>query len=209
MQVTAQMVKELRERTSAPMMDCKTALTETQGDIEKAIDFLRKKGMASAAKKAGRATAEGAVVSYIHAGGKIGVLLELNCETDFVARTDDFQTLARDLALHIAAAEPRFVGREEVTPEVLERERAIYKDQATASGKPANVVERIVEGKMEKFYGEAVLLEQPFVKDPDVKIGDLVAQCIGKLGENIRVRRFSRFKLGEGVAAAAPEPEAG
>ena len=205
MQVTAQMVKELRERTGAPMMDCKTALTETQGEIEKAIDFLRKKGMASAAKKAGRATAEGAVVSYIHAGGKIGVLLEVNCETDFVARTDDFQALTRDLALHIAAAEPRFVGREEVTPEVLERERAIYRDQAAASGKPANVVEKIVEGKMEKFYSESVLLEQPFVKDPDVKVSDLVAQCIGKLGENIRVRRFSRFKLGEGLAAASAE----
>ena len=203
MQVTAQMVKELRERTGAPMMDCKNALTEAQGDIEKAIDVLRKKGMASAAKKAGRTTAEGAVVSYIHAGGKIGVLVEVNCETDFVARTDDFQALAKDLALHIAAAEPRFVGREEVTPEVLDRERAIYRDQAAASGKPANVVERIVEGKMEKFYGEAVLMEQAFVKDPDLKISDLIAQKIGKLGENIRVGRFARFKLGESAAKPA------
>jgi elongation factor Ts len=180
-------------------MDCKAALTEAQGDMEKAIDVLRKKGMASAAKKAGRVTAEGAVGSYIHAGGKIGVLVEVNCETDFVARTDGFQELLRDVAMHIAAAEPRFVSRDEVTADVLEREREIYREQAAASGKPANVVERIVEGKMEKFYSEHVLLEQPFVKNPDLTVGQLVTERIGKLGENIQVRRFVRYKLGEGI----------
>jgi elongation factor Ts len=202
MQITAQMVKELRDRTGAPMMDCKAALTDSQGDMEKAIDFLRKKGMAAAAKKAGRATAEGIVGSYIHAGGKIGVLVEINCETDFVARTDDFQELVKDVAMHIAAADPRFVERSEVTPEVLERERDIYREQALASGKPANVVDRIVDGKMEKFYAEAVLLEQPFVKNPDITVGQLVAEKVGKLGENIRVSRFARFRLGEAAAGA-------
>ena len=199
MQVTAQMVKELRERTGAGMMDCKAALAETQGDMEKAVDFLRKKGLAAAAKKAGRVAAEGVVGSYIHAGGKIGVLVEVNCETDFVAKTEGFQDLVHDIAIHIAAAEPRFVRREEVTPEVLERERAIYREQAAASGKPANVVEKIVEGKMEKFYSEACLLEQPFVKNPDQTVGQLVTEAVAKIGENIQVRRFARFKLGEGI----------
>jgi elongation factor Ts len=199
MQITAQMVKELRERTGAGMMDCKWALGEAQGDMEKAIDLLRKKGLASAAKKAGRVTAEGAVGSYIHGGGKIGVLVEVNCETDFVARTDDFQELVKDLAMHIAAAEPRFVGREEVTPEVLEREREIFREQAAASGKPPQVVERIVLGKLEKYYSEFVLLEQPFVKNPDVTVGQLITEKIAKIGENIKVRRFARFRLGEGI----------
>ena len=199
MQVTAQMVKELRERTGAGMMDCKAALAETSGDMEKAIDLLRKKGMASAAKKAGRVAAEGAVGSYIHAGGKIGVLLEINCETDFVARTEEFQELVKDIAMHVAAADPRFVSREEVTPDVLERERAIFRDQAAATGKPANVIEKIVDGKVEKFYGEAVLLEQPFVKNPDQTVAQLVQEKVAKIGENIRVRRFARFKLGEGI----------
>ena len=199
MQVTAQMVKELRERTGAGMMDCKAALAETNGDMEKAIDLLRKKGMASAAKKAGRVAAEGAVGSYIHAGGKIGVLLEVNCETDFVARTEEFQELVKDIAMHVAAADPRFVAREEVTAEVLERERAIFREQAAATGKPANVIEKIVDGKVEKFYGETVLLEQPFVKNPDQTVAQLVQEKIGKIGENIRVRRFARFKLGEGI----------
>ena len=203
MQVTAQMVKELRERTGAGMMDCKAALGETGGDVEKAIDFLRKKGMAAAVKKAGRTTSEGMVTSYIHAGGKIGVLLEVNCETDFVARTDAFQELVRDIAMHIAAADPRFVHRDEVTPAVLERERAIHAEQAAASGKPANVVQKIVDGKMEKFYSESVLLEQPFVKNTDLTVQQLVAETIGKIGENIQVRRFSRFKLGEGIEKAA------
>jgi elongation factor Ts len=198
MEITAQMVKDLRERTGAPMMDCKAALSEARGDVENAIDVLRTRGLAKAAKKAGRETSEGTVGHYIHAGGKIGVLVEVNCETDFVARTDDFQSLVRDIAMHIAAADPRFVRREEVTPEVLERERSIYREQALQSGKPAGVVDRIVDGKMEKFYAEAVLLEQPFVKDPDTTIAQLVASRVAKVGENIQVRRFARFKIGEG-----------
>ena len=197
MQITAQMVKELREQTGAPMMDCKLALSEVDGDQEKAVDVLRKKGLSAAAKKAGRATAEGLVTSYIHAGGRIGVLLEVNCETDFVARTDDFQDLVKDIAMHIAAADPRYVRREEVTDELLEAERRIYREQAIESGKPEQVIDRIVDGKMEKFFSEAVLLEQPFVKDPDQKVGDLVAAKVGKLGENIQVGRFARFKLGD------------
>jgi elongation factor Ts len=199
MEITAQMVKQLRERTGAPMMDCKAVLHEANGDIEAAVDLLRKKGLAAAAKKAGRITAEGTVASYIHAGGKIGVLVEVNCETDFVARTEPFQELVRDIALHIAAADPRFIVREEVTAGDLERERAIYREQALASGKPANVVDRIVDGKLEKYYSEFVLLEQPFVKDPDKSVGQLIAERVGKIGENIKVRRFARFKLGEGI----------
>ncbi|MCB1033190.1 MAG: translation elongation factor Ts [Acidobacteria bacterium] len=199
MKITAQMVKELRERTSAPMMDCKKMLEEAGGDMEKAIDLLRKKGLAAAAKKAGRVTAEGAVGSYIHAGGKIGVLVEVNCETDFVARTDDFQEIVKDLGLHIAAADPRFVRREEVTEDILAREREIYRDQALASGKPENIVDRIVDGKMSKFYSECVLLEQPFVKNPDQTVEAYLAERVAKIGENIQVRRFARFKLGEGI----------
>ena len=198
-EITAQMVKELRELTGAGMMDCKNALAETKGEMEAAVDALRKRGLAAAAKKAGRVTAEGAVGSYIHAGGKIGVLVEVNCETDFVARTDQFQALVRDIAMHIAAADPRFVRREEVTSDALERERAIFREQALASGKPEKVVERIVEGKMEKYYSEFVLLEQPFVKDPDKTVGQLIAEKVGKIGENIQVRRFARYKLGEGI----------
>jgi elongation factor Ts len=199
MEITAQMVKQLRERTGAPMMDCKAALTEAKGGLETAVDLLRKKGLAAAAKKAGRVTAEGAVGSYIHAGGKLGVLVEVNCETDFVARTEPFQELVRDIAMHIAAAEPRFVHRDEVTPEVLERERAIFREQALASGKPANVVDRIVLGKLEKYYSEFVLSEQPFVKNPDQTVGQLIAERVAKIGENIQVRRFTRYKLGEGI----------
>jgi elongation factor Ts len=200
MEITAQMVRELRERTGAGMMDCKKALAEAAGDIENAIDVLRTRGVAKAAQRVGRATSEGVVSSYIHAGGKVGVLVEINCETDFVARTDDFQSLVRDVALHIAAANPRFVRREEVTPELLEREKAIYREQALASGKPANVADRIVDGKVEKFYGELVLLEQPFVKDPEKTINQLVAERVAKVGENIQIRRFARFKVGEGEA---------
>ena len=200
MQVTPQLVKELRERTGAGMMDCKRSLVEAEGDIEKAIDLLRKHGMASAAKKAGRVAAEGVVGSYIHAGGRIGVLLEVNCETDFVARTDDFQALLKDLAMHIAAADPRFVSREEVTIDFLDREREIYRDQAVESGKPENVVDRIVESKIEKFFAEAVLMEQAFIKNPDVTVQELVTQVIAKLGENIQVRRFARFKVGQSGA---------
>jgi len=199
MEVTAQMVKQLRERTGAPMMHCKAVLAEANGDMEAAVDLLRKKGLADAAKKAGRITAEGAVGSYIHAGGKIGVLVEVNCETDFVARTEAFQELVKDIAMHVAAADPRFVTRDEVTPEVLERERAILREQALASGKPAAIVEKMVEGRLEKFYGESVLLDQPFVKDPDKTVGQLIAERVGKIGENIKVRRFARYKLGEGI----------
>ncbi|MCP3960524.1 MAG: translation elongation factor Ts [bacterium] len=199
MQVTAQMVKELRERTGAPMMQCKTVLQETGGSIEDAIEVLRKKGLAAAAKKAGRVAAEGAVGSYIHAGGKIGVLIEVNCETDFVGRTDEFQKLVRDLAMHVAASEPRFVRREEVTDEVLAQEKEIYSEQVRAAGKPEHLVERIVTGKMEKFYSESVLLEQPYVKNPDQSVSQMIAEKVAKIGENIQIRRFERFKLGEGI----------
>ncbi len=199
MQVTASMVKELRERTGAPMLQCKSALEETKGSVEDAIQLLRKKGLAAAAKKAGRTTAEGAVGSYIHAGGKIGVLVEVNCETDFVGRTDEFQELVRDIAMHIAAADPRFVRREEVTEEDLDREREIYAAQVKAEGKPEHLVERIVTGKMEKFYAEMVLLEQPYVKNSDQSVGEMIAEKVAKIGENIQVRRFARYKLGEGI----------
>jgi len=185
------------------MMDCKRALVDTEGDVEKAIDLLRKQGMATAAKKAGRVAAEGIVGSYIHAGGRIGVLLEVNCETDFVARTDDFQALVKDLAMHIAAADPRVVSRDEVTDNLLESERAIYREQAIESGKPENVVDRIVEGKIEKFYSESVLMEQAFIKNPDVTVQEMVTAVVAKLGENIQVRRFARFKVGEGVEKPA------
>ncbi len=195
--VSASLVKELREKTGAGMMDCKNALAETGGDIEKAIDFLRKKGLSTAAKKASRDTKEGLVGSYIHVGGKVGVLVEINCESDFVARTEDFQELLKNIAMQIAAADPRFVGREEVTPEVLEREKDIYRQQALATGKPAVVVEKIVEGKMEKFYGETCLMEQAFIKDPNITVQDVISAKIAKLGENIRVHRFTRYKIGE------------
>jgi|CXWL01.1.fsa_nt_gi elongation factor Ts len=199
MSITAQMVKDLRERTGAGMMDCKNALGETAGDIDKAIEYLRKKGLAAAAKKAGRIAAEGVVGSYIHAGGKIGVLLEVNCETDFVARTDDFQELVRDIAMHIAAAEPRFLTRDEVTGGDLDTERRVYREQALQAGKPEAVVDKIVEGKIGKFYSEAVLLEQPFVKNPDQTVQQLIAEKVAKIGENIQIRRFARFKMGEGL----------
>ena len=200
MEITATMVKELREKTGAGMMDCKKALAEAEGDVEKAVDVLRKSGIAAAEKRSGRAAAEGAVGSYIHAGGRIGVLIEVNCETDFVARTDDFQQLVKDIAMHIAAAEPRYVERAEVTQEMLDHEREIFREQALASGKPEQVIDRIVEGKMEKFFSEHVLLEQAFVKDADKSVGDIVTDAIAKMGENIKVRRFSRFRLGEGLA---------
>ncbi|MDA8018374.1 MAG: translation elongation factor Ts [Thermoanaerobaculia bacterium] len=199
MKITAQMVKELRERTGAPMLQCKKALEETSGDLEQAVDTLRKKGIAAAEKKAGRVAAEGAVGSYIHAGGKIGVLVEVNCETDFVARTDDFQNLVRDIAMHIAAANPRFVRREEVTGDVLDREREIYAEQMRAEGKPENIIPKIVEGKIEKYYAEAVLLEQAFVKDPDKTLQQMITEKVATIGENIQVRRFVRYELGEGI----------
>ena len=196
MQITAALVKELRDQTGAGMMDCKAALQESAGDLEAAIDVLRTRGVAKAAKKAGRATSDGAVGHYIHAGGKIGVLIEVNCETDFVARTDDFQALVKDVAMHIAAADPSFVNRDEVDTSLLDRERAIFMEQAIAEGKPEQVVERIVDGKIEKFYSEAVLLEQAYVKDPDKSVGDVIAEAVGTMGENIQVRRFTRYVLG-------------
>ena len=209
MEITAKMVKELRDKTGAPMMDCKQALAATEGNLENAVDELRKKGVAAAAKRSGRAAAEGAVGSYIHAGGKIGVLLEIACETDFVARTDDFQGLMKDVAMHIAAADPRFVRREQVTARLLEREEAVHREQAVASGKTEQVIERIVTGRMEKFFSENVLLDQAFVKNPDISVGELVGETVGKLGENIQVRRFARFLLGDeisnGAASSAPE----
>ena len=195
--IDAKLVKELREKSGAPMGDCLKALQEAKGDMEDAFVVLRKRGMASAAKKASRSTNEGAVGTYIHAGGKIGVLIELNCESDFVARTDDFQELLKDIAMHIAAVDPRYVGKDEVTEADLAREKDIFRSQAAATGKPAPVVEKIVEGKMSKFYEEVCLLEQPFIKEASLTIGQLIAQKVGKLGENITVRRFARFKVGD------------
>lgn len=194
--IDAKLVKELREKSGAPMGDCLKALQESKGDIEGAFVVLRKRGMASAQKKASRSTNEGLVGTYIHAGGKLAVLVELNCESDFVARTDDFQDLLKDIAMHIAAVDPRYVRSEDVTPEDLAREKDIYRAQAAATGKPAPVIEKIVEGKMAKFYEEVCLLDQPFVKDNAVTIKELIAQKVGKLGENITVRRFARFKVG-------------
>jgi len=195
--VTAAQVKELREKTNAPMMDCKNALTESKGDMEAAIIVLRKKGVATAAKKAARVTSEGSVASYIHAGGKIGVLVEVNCESDFVARTDDFKTLVHDIAMHIAASDPKFIRKEDVTAEDYEKEKDIYRAQAAQTGKPAPVIEKIVEGKMTKFYEEVCLYEQPFIKDQTMTVSQLIATVIGKLGENLSVKRFARFKVGD------------
>ena len=201
--ISAAQVKELREKTGAPMMDCKQALTEAKGDLDQAVVLLRKKGVSVAAKKATRATSEGSVGHYIHAGGKIGVLVEVNCESDFVARTDDFKELVHDIAMHIAASDPKFVRKEDVTVQDLEREKDIYRAQAAASGKPANIIEKMVTGRKEKFYEEVCLLEQPFIKDQTVSISQLIAAKIGKLGENIAVRRFARFKVGDVNATVA------
>src|SRR3984893_10699417 len=208
MNISATQVKELREKTGAPMMDCKQALTEAKGDTEQAVVILRKKGVSVAAKKATRATSEGSVAHYIHAGGKIGVIVEVNCESDFVARTEDFKELVHDIAMHIAASDPKFIRKEDVTVESFDREKDIYRTQAAATGKPAQVVEKIVEGKMGKFYEEVCLYEQPFIKDQAVTISQLIATKIGKLGENIAVRRFARFKVGEaGETVAITKPE--
>ncbi len=195
--ITATQVRELRDKCGAPMMDCKQALIEAKGDMEQAMVLLRKKGIATAAKKAARVTSEGSVASYIHAGGKIGVLVEVNCESDFVARTEDFKELVHDIAMHIAASDPKFIRKEDVTPEAYEKEKDIYRAQAKATGKPDNVVEKIVEGKMAKFYEEVCLYEQPFIKDQAITVSQLIASKIGKLGENISVRRFARFKVGD------------
>lgn len=198
-EITANLVKELRDRTGVGMMDCKKSLAETGGDIEKAIDLLREKGLAAAAKKAGRVTAEGLVDSYIHGVGRIGVLVEVNCETDFVAKTDDFRGLVRDIAMQIAAAKPDYVSREDVPQEIITREMAVLAAQAANEGKPANIVEKMVVGRLEKFYKDTCLMEQPFIKDPDVTVGQVLNEKVAKIGENISVRRFARFELGEGL----------
>jgi len=197
MNITAEMVRKLREETGAGMMDCKAALSEAGGDMEKAREGLRKRGLAAAAKKAGRTASEGVIGTYIHPGSRIGVMVEVNCETDFVARTPEFQSLVKDVAMHVAAASPQYVTKEEVPAQVLEKEKEIYKSQAAAQGKPAPVQDKIAEGKLKQYYSDFVLLEQPFVKDSQLTVGQLVAAKIGTLKENIVVRRFARFKVGE------------
>lgn len=204
-EVTAQLVKQLRERTGAGMMECKKALEAAGGDIEKAVENLRKAGMASADKKSARSAKQGVIGTYVHPGSQLGVLIEVNCESDFVARTEDFQELVKDLAMQVAAADPRFIRREDVTADVLDKEREIARDRARNEGKPDKILDRIVEGRLEKFYEEVCLMEQPFIKENTQTIADLVKQKIAKLGENIVVARFSRFKVGE-TAAATPAP---
>jgi len=197
MVITAKMVKELRDKTGAGMMDCKKALGKAEGDIEKAIGFLREQGIAKASSKSGRATSEGVVASYIHPGDKLGVMVEINCETDFVARTDQFKTFARDVAMQIAASSPVCVDREGLDKTLIEKEKEIFRHQAENDGKPAKIIDKIVDGRLEKYYAEVVLLDQPFVKDGDKTIGDLVKETVGTLGENIVIKRFNRFRLGE------------
>ena len=196
MSISAELVKELREKTGVGFMECKSALQESNGDLEGAVTILRKRGLASLTKKSGRETKDGLIGSYIH-NGKIGVMLEVNCETDFVARNPDFKTLVKDIAMHIAASDPRFIRKEDVTEDILEKEREIYTVQARATGKPENVLDKIVDGRMSKYYSEACLLEQPFVKDPAITVRDHIAAHIQKIGENIQIRRFIRYKLGE------------
>jgi elongation factor Ts len=198
MAITAEQVKQLRDKTGAGMMECKAALAEANGDLEEATTLLRKRGLAQAAKRAGRATAQGTIGSYIHLGGRIGVLVEVNCESDFVARTDDFNNLVREVAMHIAAADPNWVRREDVPADAIEKEKAIYRAQMENSGKPANVLDKIVEGKLGSFYSQFVLLEQPSIRDPNVSVSQVVAQASAKTGENIQINRFVRFRVGEG-----------
>jgi len=198
--ITAEMVKELRERTGAGMMDCKKALVETGGNMERAVEVLREKGLAAAAKKAGRITAEGRVEAYIHGAGRIGVLVEVNCETDFVAKTDEYREFCKDIAMQIAAARPEYVSREEVPEIVIEKEKAILRTQALNEGKPEKVVDRIVEGRLDKFFKEVCLLEQPFIKNPDITVKERLMELISRIGENVTIRRFARFELGEGIA---------
>ena len=200
MAITAEQVKALREKTGAGMMECKAALTEANGNMDDAVTILRKRGLAQAAKRAGRNTSQGLVSSYIHMGGKIGVLVEINCESDFVARTDGFQTLVKEVAMHIAAADPKFVSREDVPAEAIEKEKAIYRAQFEGSGKPAPVIEKIVEGKIGSYYSQVCLLDQPSVRDQNVTVGQMVKEAIAKTGENVTVARFARFKLGESAA---------
>ncbi|HEU5255277.1 MAG TPA: translation elongation factor Ts [Vicinamibacterales bacterium] len=195
--ITADQVKQLREKTGAGMMECKAALAEANGDMEEAITILRKRGLAQAAKRAGRATAQGLITSYIHLGGKIGVLVEVNCETDFVARTEDFQNLAKEVAMHIAAADPKWVRREEVPAEAIEKEKAIYRAQMENTGKPAHVLDKIIEGKLGNFYSQFVLVDQPSIRDGNVTIGQLITQATAKTGENIQLKRFVRFRVGD------------
>ncbi|NLP24734.1 MAG: translation elongation factor Ts [Syntrophomonadaceae bacterium] len=197
--ITAQMVKELRERTGAGMMDCKKALEATGGDIEKAIDELRTKGLAKAAKKAGRIASEGTITSYIHGGGRIGVLVEINCETDFVAKTDEFKQLAHDIAMQIAASNPTYINREEVPQAVQDHEKEVLRAQALEEGKPEKVIDKMVEGRLEKYFKENCLLEQPYIKDPDKTVQQMVLEMVSKIGENINIRRFARFEVGEGI----------
>lgn len=197
MEITAKMVKELREKTGAGMMDCKNALTETEGNFEKASDVLREKGIAKASSKEGRSTAEGVIASYVHFGDKLGVMVEINCETDFIARTDKFKEFGRNIAMHVAAAAPSFVERDEVPAEHLVKEREIYRQQALNEGKPEKILDKIVDGKIQKHYSEIVLMEQPYVKDNDQSIGDFVKSMISAIGENIQIKRFARFRLGE------------
>ncbi|RJP82888.1 MAG: translation elongation factor Ts [Desulfobacteraceae bacterium] len=194
--ISAKMVKELRDKTGAGMMDCKEALTECNGDIEKAVDFLRKKGMATALKRAGRGTSEGTIQSYIHMGGKIGVIVEVNCESDFVAKNEDFIEFTKNIAMHIAATNPAGISPEDVPREVIDREKAVYRDQALEMGKPENMVDKIVDGKLNKFYKEACLMNQAYVRNPDITISDLLNEVIAKIGENIKIARFSRFQIG-------------
>ncbi len=196
-EIPAQLVKQLRERTGAGMMDCKRALQEANGNLAEAEVVLRKRGIAAAAKKASRATRQGVIGTYVHAGSQLGVMVEVNCESDFVARTDEFQQLAHDLAMQVAAADPKFIRREDVTPEVLEKEKEIARDRARAEGKPEKVIDRIIEGRLEKFYEEVCLLEQPFIKDNNATVGELIKSAIARFGENITVSRFARFKVGE------------
>jgi len=197
MSISVEDIKKLRETTGAGMMDCKKALTESNGNLDEAIKYLRVKGLAKAQKRSGKETGEGVIASYIHPGARLGVLLELNCETDFVSRTDEFSSIAKDIAMHIAAANPTYVSQEDIPQEVIDKEKAIYVEQAKASGKPDNVVEKIAEGKLNKFYEDVCLLNQQFVKNPDITIKDLIAESVAKTGENIKIRRFTRFALGE------------
>lgn len=199
MSITASMVKQLRDETNAGMMDCKEALTASDGDFKKAVEYLRKKGLSAATKRSSRAAKEGAVTSYIHMAGKIGVMVEVNCETDFVAKTDDFRAMTKDIAMHIAALNPTYIKSEDIPGDVMDREREIYKSQALAEGKPEKIIDRIIEGKLKKYYEEVCLLDQKFVKDTDMTVGTLVNNMIAKTGENIIVRRFSRFQLGEDI----------
>jgi elongation factor Ts len=199
MEISIELVKDLRQRTGAGVIDCKTALGEAKGNIDAAIEYLRRKGLATAAKKAGRIATDGLISSYIHTGGKMGVLVEINCETDFVAKTEDFQTFVKNIAMHIAASNPQYIKREEIPEEVLDREKRIYRSQAVESGKPEKVIDKIIQGKLDRFYSEVCLIEQTYFKDPDLTVKEVLDSMIAKVGENISIRRFARFQLGEGL----------